>query len=382
MAIGDFGLVLDSKPFLQVEAQPPNLRKRTKNVVLLLTQTPQFGRLHFRSIAIDDEGLITGTPLDTFDIMTVTNRDMALLHWLDDVYVAYSNDHFANGHLYTVGCDTDGEIADSQIGHLGIGQAANATRRSELFKPHDGILLTAPCYPYAGVHVQTVAVPDSGILPDSVAASMPLPTQPMQQRLRQGAGDWIVDLASTATQHYIRTFTCTDAGVLPAGETDSWGPIATTTVGCSLCNISNTVFAVFVENSDGTVWIHTFSINENGTIKKEWLDSEQVDDASAGHLEMIEMGGGYFVLSYTRTVEKWRFKTYYIATDGTIQDGHLATMDRATDNRGNQIFEHIEGNIWTHTYESTAGVVFIDTMEITTPTNEQAHNELMVGIGP
>ncbi len=142
MAIGDFGDFLDSKTFAQYEGQPPILRKRTENVALLLSQGPGILTAHLRSIGIDNAGLITGTPLDFLTLPEGTSRDMGLLHWLHDVFVVYNNDHTAKLNLWTVGCDQDGEITDEKIDYLHPANATNATRRSDLFKPHDGILLT------------------------------------------------------------------------------------------------------------------------------------------------------------------------------------------------------------------------------------------------
>jgi len=382
LALGEFGAVLDSKTFTQIESEPPNLRKRTKNVALLLTLGPANGYMYFRSIAIDDSGLIDATPIDTMAIETWTHRDKGLIHWLDDVFAAYSNDHNLLGHLWTVGCDQDGVITDSPLDYLQVGSATQRLIRSDLFKPHDGILLTGPCLPSAGVYLQTVPISDAGFMPDSVEDSMELPVNPYCQRFRQGAGNRIIDLAYLSAQYYIYSLTCTAAGDLPAAVTDSWGPISSTAQIDSLTKISDTVFALFARDGDGTQNIHTFSINPDGTINKTWIDSENVGESIANHHHMMEMGRGYFVVAYRMEDPKWRLKTYFIAHDGQIQDGHIDTMDMGTGNRGNERFEHLHGNIWTLTYEDVEMSVRIDTIEIDTPLETRARNELTMGIGP
>jgi len=382
VAIGDFGDVLDSQTFTQIENQPPNLRRRNDNVALLLTQAPAHGYIHIRSLDIDNAGLIDATPLDTFEILTITHRDMGLLHWLDDVFVVYTNNHVAAGLLHTVGCDEDGEIADSQLDYLQVANASNVVRRSELIKPHDGVLLTGPsCHESTNAN-NTVLITDGGIMPASVADTMALPNAFNLQSLRQGAGDWIVCLAALPAEYRIHTFTCTDAGVLPAAVHDTWGPIASAQDLSSLCRISSTMFAVFVKDDDNSLQIHTFSIQPDGDINKSWEDSEQVEAAGGGSPHMMEMGEGYFVLAYTTADPNWKIKTYFIATDGTIQDGAIDSKDMTSGNRGNERFEQQNGNIWTFTYEESAGVVRIDTILILTPGVEGPHNELVFGIGP
>jgi len=382
VSIGEFGSVLDSQTFAQVASQPPTLQKRTENVALLLTVDPAAQYPYLRSLDISDLGIIDPTPIDTLSLPNVGARDTFLLHFLEDVFALYHNDAAANSRLWTVACDDQGVITDSPLDDLAVGQASNVTRRSDLLKPHDNILLTGTSYPYPGVHLQTVAITDAGFMPDTVTDSMDLPVRPRMQRLRQGAGNWIIELASLMPSFYIHSFTCTAAGVLPASVTDSWGPIPCVIDHKSLCKISDTVFAICTRDGVSPLKIYTFSINPDGTINKSWIDSEQVEASPSAHVEMTEMGGGYFVLAYNMVAPIWRLKTYFIAADGKIQDGEIDSLDMASPNRGNPWWEHLNGNIWTLTYEDVAQSVRVDTIEIDTISPNTAHTELTVGIGP
>ena len=382
MASGDFGAVLDSKTFLQYEGQPPTLRKRNANVALLVSQGPAFLQVCLRSIAIDDAGLIDATPINLIGISNGTARDMGLLHWLDNVFVAYVNDHTAKGMLYTIACDDDGTITEPPLDSLVIGQASNIQRRSNLTKPHDGILLTAVANPYPNVFLQTVTITDAGIMPPAVTDSMNLPYGNRVQIVRQGAGDRIIDLLSVMAEYWIYSLTCTDAGDLPGSVTDYWGPLPSSTDWNSLCKVSDSVFAVLSQDASLSVYLRTFSINPDGTINKTWIDEELVDTVGPSQLHIMEMEQGYFVLAYTFTGPKWRLKTYFIAPDGTIQDGGIDFLDRSTGVRGSPWLEHLNGNIWTFTNEDSLGVIRVDTIEIQTPTAGNTHNELVFGIGP
>ncbi|MBA7700029.1 hypothetical protein ES703_108735 [subsurface metagenome] len=277
MPIGDFGAVLDSQAFFQQASQAPTLRKRTGNVALLLTTDPATEYPYLRSLDISDLGIIDPTPIDTLSIPSAGARDTFLLHFLEDVFAVYRNDAAANSRLWTVACDDQGAITDLPIDDLAVGRASNVSRRSDLLKPHDNILLTGTSYPYSGVHLQTVPVTDAGFMPDTVTDSMDLPVRPRTQRLRQGAGNRIIELASLMASFYIHSFTCTAAGVLPAAVTDSWGPISCVTDYKSLCKISDTVFAICTIDGVSPLKIYTFSINPDGTINKAWLASQLVE---------------------------------------------------------------------------------------------------------
>ncbi|MBA7612232.1 hypothetical protein ES703_19468 [subsurface metagenome] len=382
MAIGDFIGLLDSQAFVQAAYEPPILRKRTKNVVLLLSSNPENILPHLRSIAITDAGLINTTPLGSLDLGATAGRDMGLIHWVDDIFVAYANDQNADARVWSAKCTETGTLTEPFGNVLLVGQASTINRQSDLIKPHDGILLTGPSYPYPGVHLQTVAITDAGLMPDSITEEMDLPVRPRTQRLRQGAGARIINLSASTAEFYIDSFTCSSMGVLPDSPDDSWGPITCINDHKSLCKISDTVFAIFTIDADGPLKIYTFSINPDGTINKSWKDFEQVEAASLEHLHMTEMGGGYFVLAYTMADPNWRLRTCSIAGDGTIT--LLDSKDIATGNRGNPFLEHLQGNIWTFTYEDVSGSVRIDTIEISTPgaPAELGHTELIMGIGP
>lgn len=382
MPIGDFGDLLDSQTYTQMENQPPNLRKRTKNVVVLLTQAQANQHIYLRSIAIDDAGLITAIPLGFFEGTHNYNRDMGLLHWLDDVFVVYTNDSSGRGNLWTILCEEDGTFPAQTPDYLRIADFSNVARRSHLYKPHNGILLTAPSTQDNFQPLETVGITDAGVMPDSGTGSLAFANAFRQHRVRQAAGDRIISLASSEATYYIYSHTCTDAGVLLVSPSDTWGPIATAGEYIALCKISDTVFAVLVVESAADMQIHTFSIKANGDINKSWIDSEQVEASLIGHPQMVEMGGGYLLLAYIMVGVRWRLKSYFIAEDGTIQDGAIGTKDLTSGFRGNPWLEHLNGDIWTFTYEEATKTIRIDTIDVETPSVTIAHNELVFGIGP
>jgi len=230
--------------------------------------------------------------------------------------------------------------------------------------------------------VQTALITDAGFMGDDPAASMDLPLRPRIQRSRHGLGDRIVELYRDGGKIYISTYSCTNTGALPANVIDSWEVAVPSGDHMALCKVSNTVYAMFVKHTDNTGKIHTFSINANGTINKSYIDTEQVELVLHTALEMKEMGGGYFILGYRFDATTLRMKTYFISLGGTIQDGHIGTMDRAFGNVSDLFFEQLNGDIWTLIFLSPGTTIHLDTLEIETPTEERSHHEMMMKIGP
>jgi len=382
MAIGDIIRLLDSEVFAQNATQPAILRKRNKNIVLLCSSAPASYLCYVRSIAITDLGIIDATPEDFLALGALASRDMGLIHWVDDIFAVISNDSDGAQHLWTVACDENGVIPALPTDYMALAPAANMSIRSHLLKPHDGVLLICPTNSITPSMVQTALITDAGLMGDDPAASMDLFLQPRIQRARHGLGNRIVTLYRDGGKIYISTYSCTNAGALPAHTIDDWEVAVPSGDHMSFCKVSNTVYAMFVKHTDNTGMIHTFSINSDGTINKSYLDSEQVELVLHTALEMKEMGGGYFILGYRFDATTLRMKTYFIADSGTIQDGHIGTMDRSFTEVSDLFFEHLTGDIWTLIFLSPGTSIHLDTLEIETPTEERPHHEMMMKIGP
>ncbi|MBA7496166.1 hypothetical protein ES702_06764 [subsurface metagenome] len=382
MALGDIIGLLDSEVFAQQATQPPILRKRNKNIVLLCSSNLTDNLCLVRSIAITDLGIIDATPEDSLALGADPGRDMGLIHWLDDIFAVISNSTGGVQHLWTVACNGNGVIPATPTDYMSLGGATNMSIRSDLLKPHPNVLLIGQTNSVTPVMVQTAIISDAGLMGDTPADSMDLPLQPRIQRLRHGLGDRIVELYRDGGKIYISTYTCTDAGGLPANVIDSWEVAVPSGDHMALSKVSNTVYVMFVKHTDNTGMLHTFSINANGTINKSYLDSEQVEAVVHTALEMTEMGAGFFILGYRFDTNTLRVKTYFIADSGAIQNGHISTLDRAFSDVSDLFFEHLNGDIWTLIFTSPGTSIHLDTLDVETPTEAVPHHEMIMKIGP
>lgn len=382
MALGDIVGLLDSETFAQNQNQPPILRKRSKNIVLLCSTDIATVKCLVRSIAINDSGIIDATPEDSLILGTEAGRDMGLIHWVENIFAVIANDQAGAQHLWTVSCDENGVIPATVTDYMALAGAANFLLRSDLLKPHDGVLLIGQSRSITPKMLETALITDAGLMADTPQDSMDLPLQPRIQRLRHGLGDRIVELYRDGGKIYISTYTCTDGGGLPANVIDTWEVTVPAGEHMALSKVTNTVYAMFIKQTDNSGQIHTFSINVNGTINKSYLDSEQVEATLLTALEMTEMGAGFFILGYRATTLLLRMKTYFISDAGVIQDGHIGTMDRAFGDVSDLFFEHLNGDIWTLIYTSPGTTIHLDTLDIETPIEAGPHHEMIMKIGP
>lgn len=382
MPLGDIVQVLSTKNFPVYNNQPATLRKRNKNYVLLCAPLPDLEKAAIRSIYINDSGIINDSHTDFLSFGPTSGRDMGLIHWHGNIFAVISNDQTGAQHLWTVSCDSTGVIPDSTEDYLEVWAASNYNLRTNLLKIHNTILVIGQPKAITPNMVQTVQISGAGHMGDEHADGMDLPEQPRTQRLRHGPGNIIVELFRDDSVTHVVTYTCTGTGLLPAEVDDDWIIPVLTGDHMALCQVSETVYAIFIQQADLTGQIHTFSINPNGTINKSYLDSEKIETELVGYLEMIEMGQGYFLLGYRFSSTILRIKTYYISETGTIQDGHIGTGDISINNALNPSFEHLNGDIWTIIYSSPDTTLNLDTFEIVTPIAGVPHHEMIMGMGP
>lgn len=382
MATGDIVKVLDAKTFSQGSSQPAILRKRTKNIALLCQNRVADSICFLQSIGISDVGIINATPLDSLVLGSAMGRDMGLVHWHEDIFAVLANDPVAHVHLWTVSCDDAGNLPISPIDYLQLADASNRTIRSDILKVHTSVALIGETYSISPATVQTVIVSELGGIDAAVADSMDLPEKPKNQRLRYAAGNIIVELWKGTTEAIVSTYACAADGALSASPIDSWTVAATAIDTFGFVKVSNSVFAMFIRHADNSGNIHTFSIQADGKINKAYIDSEVVEATISNFPEMTEMGSGYFIVAYKLSAAFLRVKTYYIADDGTIQNGHIGTIDRAFTDTGSLFMEFLGGNIWALLYNSPGTTCHFDTLEITMPVTERPHHEMIMGIGP
>lgn len=382
MATGDIVQVLDAVTFAQGASQPVILRKRTKNIALLCSNRVADHFCFLQSIGISDAGIINGTPLGSLALGAATGRDMGLVQWHNDIFSVLSNDQYAQVHLWTVSCDDSGNLPASHIDYLQLANASNLNIKSDILKVHTSVALIGETYSATPTMVQTVIVSEAGGIAASVADSMDLSDRPRAQKLRYSAGNIIVELWKGATEVIVSTYACAGDGALSASPIDSWTVVATPIHRIGFSKVSDSVFAMFIKHGDNSGNLHTFSINVDGTINKAYLDSEQVEATLVEGCQMVEMGSGYFVVAYRYSATILRLKTYFIADDGTIQNGHIGTIDRAFANAGNPSMEFLGGDIWVLVYQSPTTTIHFDTLEITMPGVAGPHHEMIMKIGP
>jgi len=382
LAIGEFISVLDTQGFALYSGKHHQLCKRNKNVVVLLSpQTTNHNAL-VRSILINDAGSITATPEDSLQLWATVSSDFALIHWSGDVFVAMVNDNLGKNRLITFTVSGAGVIPAAITDFMALANSSNLNSLSQLLRPYDEIILTAPCLGAANTRLESANVLLNGAMPDNPIDDVDLGIQPAQCRFRHGSGERIVGAFCGGAALNIFSFTCDVNGSLPATPDDAWSAYAITSPNLGFAKVTNYVYAIFTNDNDNNVRIRTFSINPDGTINKSFIDTEVVGAAVDVGPYMVELGEGYFIVAYSPTTSVGRLKTYFIDTDGEITDGEIDSHDPACTGFGIVTMVHLFDNNWALCFQNTNTEIMIHTLSIQTPGAALSHGEMTMGMGP
>jgi len=382
LALGDIVQVLDTQGFALQSGNALVLCKRNKNIAVLLSQDIAANTPLARAISINDAGTINATPTGSLSLYAGAGRDLGLIHWYENIFVAMVNDHTAANRLISFSVSDAGVIPGAIIDDLSLAAASNLHHISDLLQIHDTVIVTGSTYPAAADSVETAIVSIAGSFSAGLADKLPLATRPREQRLRQGSGTRIVEAYTSANVINIVTFTCTALGLMPATPDDSWAWFTAGAERVSLCKITDLVYAIFTYDSDGEARIRTFSINLDGSINKSVIDTEIVDTAGGGVAYMLELSQGYFIVAYQVAGIPGRIKTYFISDAGVITDGQISSLDIDLTGFSQVSMVHLQGDIWALCFLNTDQEIMIYTLEIVTPSEAGPHHEMIMKIGP
>ncbi|MBE3095398.1 MAG: hypothetical protein IMZ52_10240 [Actinobacteria bacterium] len=138
----------------------------------------------------------------------------------------------------------------------------------------------------------------------------------------------LVDQNYSGTGGGIRTFYCTNVGIMPATFNDT---VWFNKTACTYCDVeivdSNTVIIAYQgSGSDG--YLVTYDINAvTGDITNTWTSEWEYDTSRAMYPDIKKVTGNVYCIAYYDTNSDLQIKTLTIATDGTITKSFIDTLN-------------------------------------------------------
>jgi len=243
-----------------------------------------------------------------------------------------------------------------------------------------------------------------------------------------------VVMNDSGSDGWIKTFTCTDLGVIGDPAEGSWEFEAGVAQYTLCCRVSDNFIAVVYNDSAPDGWIKTIAINASGAITNAFQDTLKIDDLGIDEPAICHVSGNIYAIVYKDSLGDGKIVTVAIDSSGNIDDsikdffvfetgtftrpsicrvsdtivavaymgpgddGFLVTIE--IDAAG-QITEpvhaslefettwanycaitHMQGDIYLIAFQSTDYDGFVVSVDIETPAIAVPHHEMIMKIGP
>jgi hypothetical protein len=134
----------------------------------------------------------------------------------------------------------------------------------------------------------------------------------------------------------------------------------------NIVHISGNVYAVVYWdiNSDG--WVSTFTVADDGTITPGAISTYEFGPVDGLQPNIIHVSGNVYAVAYRGLRSDGFVRTITIATDGTITQSVIDTLEFDTSNGWAPDVIHVSGDVFAIFYRGTGADGFVKTVEITT----------------
>ena len=133
-----------------------------------------------------------------------------------------------------------------------------------------------------------------------------------------------------------------------------------------IINISGDVYAIAYAGDGDDGFLKTVEIATDGTIADSVIDTLEFDNDKGKTPGIIHISGNIYAIAYTGDGDDGFLKTVEIATDGQITNTVIDTLEFDTDKGKTPRIVHISGNIYAIAYTGDGDDGFLKTVEIAT----------------
>ena len=318
-----------------------------------------------KTVDIDTYGKIKVTLIDLLEFDTDNGKTPNIIHISNDVYaIAYSGKD-DDGFLKTIKIFNNGSINNIIIDILEFD--------SDKCKNPDIIHIFANVYAitYSGMDddgiLKTVGITPSGMINDNIIDTLEFDT-------KKGKTVNIIHINSDV---YAIAYTGDgDDGFLKTVEIATNGQISgiietlefDTKKGKTpnIIHVSGNIYAIAYTGDGDDGFLKTVEIANDGTITDLVKDTLEFDTVKGKTPNIIHTSNNIFAIVYAGDRDDGFLKTVEIATDGTIIDMVIDTLEFDTNKGKTPNIIHVFGNVYTIAYSGNDDDGFLKTVEINT----------------
>jgi hypothetical protein len=319
-----------------------------------------------RTIRIYNDGQINNTVIDSYAFDIFDGFEPEIMHISGDVYALFYGGFNALGWIQTVKIASDGTITSSPLDTLLFDGSWG--REPSIQHINGAIYAVAYRGPGNDGYVKTVEIFDNGTITQSVIDSLEFDTSngydpiliPVFGDIYAIAywGDYNDGLLRTVRIANNGTITNQVVDASEYSHFDCWEP--------RIIHVSGDIYALAFRghNSDG--FIRTIEIRSDGSINNSIIDTLEFDTDFGFEPHIIHASGDVYAVAYSGTNWHGYIKTVEIASNGSIKDSVLDTLEFDVSYGVRPDLIHVTGDYYAIAYRGPGDDGFVKTVTIDT----------------
>ena len=317
-----------------------------------------------KTVEIANNGQITDSIIDTLEFDTF-GKDTTIIHVNGDVYAIVYRGYGNDGFLKTVEIANNGQITDSVVDTLEFDTSSG-------YEPKithvDGDVY-AICYQgsYSDGFIKTVEIAANGDITNTI-----IDTQEFgafrcyyPNILHVNEDVYVVVYRGYDDDGFLKTVKIADDGTITNKVIDTLEFDKSSCYYPSIIHINGDVYAIAYTGSGSDGFLKTVRIGDNGKITNIVIDTLEFDTSYGYEPSIIHTNGDIYAIAYTGPGSDGFLKTVEIAGNGMITDGVIDTLEFDTSYaRYSDIVHVYGGTIYAVAYMGPSSDGFLKTVEI------------------
>jgi hypothetical protein len=134
----------------------------------------------------------------------------------------------------------------------------------------------------------------------------------------------------------------------------------------NIVNVSGNVYAVVYWDTNNDGWVATFTVANDGSVTPGAISTYEFGNVDGITPDIIHVSGDVYAIAYRGNRSDGFVCTVTIATNGTITQSKIDTLEFDTSNGWAPDILHVSGDVYAIFYRSTGADGFVKTVEIAT----------------
>ena len=361
--IGDIGAVIDTLIFDTSAGYTPDIIGVSSNVCAIAYRGSS-NKGYLKTVSIASDGNIGNSAIDTLNFQTSNCYEPDIIQVTGNIYAIAYRGASNRGIINTVSIAANGDIGNSVISSLTFD--TSACYEPNIVQVASNIFAIA----YRGStnrgYIKTVSIAANGVIGSSVISTLIFDTSACYNPviIQVASGIYAIVYRGTSNRGYLKTVSIAANGVIGSSV------ISTLIFDSSACyepdiiQVTGNIYAITYRGPSNDGYLKTASIAANGVIGSSVISTLIFDSSTGYESDIVQVASNTFAIAYRDSSNLGYLKTVSIASDGTISQTVIDTLNFETSNCLEPSTLNVSGNIFAIAYRGTSNYGYVKTINI------------------